>query len=77
MSVVRRYVQRHAKPGDMVTVGETPLAVMQGGDTPNRLFSFHVLGFDLMLRVVMRGTVGKRRAASRVYVRNQNMKRRS
>lgn len=40
VSVVRRYVQRHAKPGDMVTIGETPLAVMQGGETPNHLFHF-------------------------------------
>ena len=30
VSVVRRYVQRHARPGDMVSIGETPLAVMQG-----------------------------------------------
>ena len=30
VSVVRRYASRHARPGDVVTVGETPLAVMQG-----------------------------------------------
>ena len=28
VSVVRRYASRHARPGDVVTVGETPLAVM-------------------------------------------------
>ena len=30
VSVVRRYVMKHAESGDMVTIGETPLAVMQG-----------------------------------------------
>ena len=30
VSVVRRYASRHARPGDVVSVGETPLAVMQG-----------------------------------------------
>ena len=28
--VVRRYAVAHARPGDIVTIGETPLAVMQG-----------------------------------------------
>jgi hypothetical protein len=34
VSVVRRYVQRHARPGDMVSLGETPLAVMQVNPKP-------------------------------------------
>ena len=28
--VVQRYVTPHAKPGDIVTIGETPIAIMQG-----------------------------------------------
>lgn len=28
--IVRRYVSPHAKPGDIVTIGETPVAIMQG-----------------------------------------------
>jgi hypothetical protein len=28
--VVRRYVMPHAEPGDIVTIGETPIAIMQG-----------------------------------------------
>ncbi|MBM0743796.1 F420-0:Gamma-glutamyl ligase [Phormidium sp. CLA17] len=28
--VVRRYVSPHAKPGDVVTIGESPIAIMQG-----------------------------------------------
>jgi hypothetical protein len=30
VEVVRRYVMPHAQPGDVVTIGETPLALMQG-----------------------------------------------
>lgn len=30
VDVVKRYVAPHAKPGDIVTLGETPLAIMQG-----------------------------------------------
>lgn len=30
ISVVKRYVMPHAKPGDVVTIGETPIAIMQG-----------------------------------------------
>lgn len=30
VAVVRRYVSPHAKPGDIVTIGETPIAIMQG-----------------------------------------------
>jgi hypothetical protein len=30
VSVVERYVLPHAKPGDIVTIGETPIALMQG-----------------------------------------------
>lgn len=30
VEVVRRYVAPHAKPGDIVTIGETPIAIMQG-----------------------------------------------
>ncbi|HEY9642861.1 MAG TPA: hypothetical protein V6C57_20400 [Coleofasciculaceae cyanobacterium] len=30
VEVVRRYVLPHAQPGDVVTIGETPLALMQG-----------------------------------------------
>lgn len=30
VDVVRRYVLPHAQPGDVVTIGETPIAVMQG-----------------------------------------------
>lgn len=30
VEVVRRYVMPHAKPGDIVTMGETPLALIQG-----------------------------------------------
>lgn len=29
VSVVKRYVAPHAKPGDIVTIGETPIAIMQ------------------------------------------------
>lgn len=28
--IVRRYVSPHARPGDIVTIGETPVAIMQG-----------------------------------------------
>lgn len=28
--IVRRYVNPHAQPGDIVTIGETPVAIMQG-----------------------------------------------
>ncbi len=28
--VIRRYVSPHSQPGDIVTIGETPLAIMQG-----------------------------------------------
>lgn len=28
--IVRRYVSPHAQPGDIVTIGETPVAIMQG-----------------------------------------------
>ena len=30
VEVVRRYVVPHAQPGDVVTIGESPLAIMQG-----------------------------------------------
>lgn len=30
VETVRRYVMPHAKPGDVVTIGETPIAIMQG-----------------------------------------------
>ncbi len=30
VEVVRRYVMPHAQPGDIVTLGETPIAIMQG-----------------------------------------------
>ncbi|WP_346290404.1 F420-0:Gamma-glutamyl ligase [Sphaerothrix gracilis] len=30
VAVVKRYVVPHAKPGDIVTLGETPVAIMQG-----------------------------------------------
>jgi len=30
VDAVRRYVSPHAKPGDIVTIGETPIAIMQG-----------------------------------------------
>ncbi len=30
VAVVQRYVQPYAQPGDIVTIGETPLAIMQG-----------------------------------------------
>ncbi|MEM0979700.1 MAG: F420-0:Gamma-glutamyl ligase [Cyanobacteria bacterium P01_H01_bin.58] len=30
VEVVKRYVAPHAKPGDVVTIGETPVAIMQG-----------------------------------------------
>ena len=30
VAVIQRYVLPHAQPGDIVTIGETPLAVMQG-----------------------------------------------
>ncbi|MEP0918881.1 F420-0:Gamma-glutamyl ligase [Leptolyngbya sp. DQ-M1] len=30
VSVVKRYVMPHAQPGDIVTIGESPLAIMQG-----------------------------------------------
>ncbi len=30
VDVVTRYVSPHAKPGDIVTIGETPVAIMQG-----------------------------------------------
>lgn len=30
VSVVKRYVAPHAQPGDIVTLGETPVAIMQG-----------------------------------------------
>ncbi|NEP15486.1 MAG: F420-0:Gamma-glutamyl ligase [Leptolyngbya sp. SIO4C1] len=30
IEVVKRYVSLHAKPGDIVTLGETPIAIMQG-----------------------------------------------
>jgi hypothetical protein len=30
VEVVKRYVSPHAKPGDIVTLGETPVAIMQG-----------------------------------------------
>lgn len=30
VEVVRRYVMPHAQPGDVVTIGETPIAIMQG-----------------------------------------------
>jgi len=30
VEIVRRYVTPHAKPGDIVTIGETPIAIMQG-----------------------------------------------
>lgn len=30
VAVLRRYVLPHAQPGDVVTIGETPLAIMQG-----------------------------------------------
>ncbi len=30
VSVVKRYVVPHAKPGDVVTIGESPIAIMQG-----------------------------------------------
>jgi hypothetical protein len=30
VEIVRRYVLPHAKPGDIVTIGETPVAIMQG-----------------------------------------------
>lgn len=30
VEIVRRYVLPHAQPGDVVTIGETPIAIMQG-----------------------------------------------
>ncbi|GAB4325778.1 MAG: F420-0:Gamma-glutamyl ligase [Leptolyngbyaceae cyanobacterium] len=30
IQIVQRYVSPHAKPGDIVTIGETPIAIMQG-----------------------------------------------
>jgi hypothetical protein len=30
VDIVRRYVTPHAKPGDIVTIGETPVAIIQG-----------------------------------------------
>ncbi|NJL85149.1 MAG: F420-0:Gamma-glutamyl ligase [Leptolyngbyaceae cyanobacterium SM1_1_3] len=30
VAVVKRYVMPHAKPGDIITLGETPVAIMQG-----------------------------------------------
>jgi hypothetical protein len=30
IAVIKRYVLPHAKPGDIVTIGETPVAIMQG-----------------------------------------------
>ncbi|MBW4583190.1 MAG: F420-0:Gamma-glutamyl ligase [Tildeniella nuda ZEHNDER 1965/U140] len=30
VAVIKRYVLPHAQPGDVVTIGETPLAIMQG-----------------------------------------------
>jgi hypothetical protein len=30
MEVVTRYVMPHAQPGDLITIGETPVAIMQG-----------------------------------------------
>ncbi len=30
VDIVKRYVQPHAQPGDIVTIGETPVAIMQG-----------------------------------------------
>ena len=30
VAVIQRYVKPHAQPGDVVTIGETPLAIMQG-----------------------------------------------
>jgi hypothetical protein len=30
VDIVRRYVVPHAKPGDIVTIGETPVAIIQG-----------------------------------------------
>ncbi|NJN30345.1 MAG: F420-0:Gamma-glutamyl ligase [Synechococcales cyanobacterium RM1_1_8] len=30
VEVVKRYVMPHAKPGDVLTIGETPIAIMQG-----------------------------------------------
>jgi hypothetical protein len=30
IEVIKRYVLSHAQPGDIVTIGETPLAIMQG-----------------------------------------------
>jgi hypothetical protein len=30
VEVVKRYVMPHAQPGDIVTIGETPIAIMQG-----------------------------------------------
>lgn len=30
VDVIKRYVSAHAQPGDIVTLGETPLAIMQG-----------------------------------------------
>jgi hypothetical protein len=30
VSVVKRYVMPHAQPGDIVTIGESPIAIMQG-----------------------------------------------
>ncbi len=30
VDIVQRYVTPHAKPGDVITIGETPIAIMQG-----------------------------------------------
>ncbi|MDX2241999.1 MAG: F420-0:Gamma-glutamyl ligase [Leptolyngbyaceae cyanobacterium bins.302] len=30
VEIIKRYVAPHAKPGDIVTIGETPIAIMQG-----------------------------------------------
>lgn len=30
VEVIKRYVSSHAKPGDIITLGETPVAIMQG-----------------------------------------------
>ena len=51
LEVVRRYVLPHAQPGDVVTIGESPIAIMQGTISPSRRHQTRLGGSAIVLPV--------------------------
>ena len=65
VEVVRRYASAHSRPGDIVTIGETPLAVMQGRFRDPRDAAPHLGGHPPRPVHARRGRWARREACGR------------